>query len=703
LKRYYYLYNLQGWMKGINAIENTNDPGKDGATGVNSYFGKDLTAFSLSYFDNDYAAINGQTSLATVNSSSHAASNSSQLFNGNIRYMQTRLTNPIDSSDMPMLNAYRYDQLNRLTESRSYEFGLNNFVWNPVTYGSQYFNRFRYDAMGNILTQERHLRNGQITDSLIYKYHFNGNKLVSNRLYHVNDSIPDNVSSNDLDNMGNFIPGANLTTANNYAYDEEGRLIKDSKEEITKIVWRVDGKVKEIQRGTDTSKRWIRFDYDAMGHRIAKHVYKSNGIELIYSNYYLLDASGNQIMMYEHKLENENNVFNLKESLIFGSKRLGAKRDNLNVLTESIESNYSLILGNKHYEFSNHLGNVLTVFSDLKFKQPTNGIHYLIAIVNNTDYSPFGVELDGRTESGEYRYGFNGMEGDDDIKGEGNSYDFGARMYDSRVGRFLSLDYFQQINPSLSDYLISDNNPIIFIDNNGDFRMSPRDQKKYPELTNILKNIQSTIHQDPLILNAFLNSTGLTIEEANSILEWGKGPKVSVKMMRDYASTDITSGDIKINKKLIKGLEGERRALNNGRSFLFNRNTTNTIEGLVFLVFITLTHEGLHVGEAYFGKTNNKLGEYDPSSHTTEDGNVFEILGMGEIITYDTADKLAKENQQKREQIVNTEKEAVNNIMNVIENIQGNGNIKINFSEKKPNTYTEKTSEKLKVNTKKIH
>src|SRR5690554_1271658 len=39
-----------------------------------------------------------------------------------------------------------------------------------------------------------------------------------------------------------------------------------------------------------------------------------------------------------------------------------------------------------------------------------------------------------------YRYGFNSMERDDEIKGKGNSYDFGARMYDPRVGRWLSVD-----------------------------------------------------------------------------------------------------------------------------------------------------------------------------------------------------------------------------------------------------------------------
>ena len=34
-----------------------------------------------------------------------------------------------------------------------------------------------------------------------------------------------------------------------------------------------------------------------------------------------------------------------------------------------------------------------------------------------------------------YPSGFNGKENDDEIKGVGNSLDFGARMYDSRLGR----------------------------------------------------------------------------------------------------------------------------------------------------------------------------------------------------------------------------------------------------------------------------
>jgi RHS repeat-associated protein len=67
----------------------------------------------------------------------------------------------------------------------------------------------------------------------------------------------------------------------------------------------------------------------------------------------------------------------------------------------------------------------------------------------------------------EYRYGFNGMERDDEVKGSGNSYDFGARIYDSRLGRFLSLDPHAASYPSIAPYVFVANNPLIYIDPDG--------------------------------------------------------------------------------------------------------------------------------------------------------------------------------------------------------------------------------------------
>ena len=66
-----------------------------------------------------------------------------------------------------------------------------------------------------------------------------------------------------------------------------------------------------------------------------------------------------------------------------------------------------------------------------------------------------------------YRYGFNGKENDKEVKGNGNSLDFGARIYDPRLGKWLSVDPLQAKYPFLSPYNFVANNPINSIDPDG--------------------------------------------------------------------------------------------------------------------------------------------------------------------------------------------------------------------------------------------
>ena len=91
-----------------------------------------------------------------------------------------------------------------------------------------------------------------------------------------------------------------------------------------------------------------------------------------------------------------------------------------------------------------------------------------VCLQNTSDYSPFGVSLDGRTMEGDfYRRGFNGMEKDDEVKGKGNSLNFEYRMYDSRVARFFSSDLLEVNYPYNSTYSFTENNPIFFLDPDG--------------------------------------------------------------------------------------------------------------------------------------------------------------------------------------------------------------------------------------------
>jgi RHS repeat-associated protein len=66
-----------------------------------------------------------------------------------------------------------------------------------------------------------------------------------------------------------------------------------------------------------------------------------------------------------------------------------------------------------------------------------------------------------------YRFRFNGKENDFETYGDGNALDFGARIYDSRLGRWMSVDPLAHNYQELSPYQIVDNSPLIFIDPDG--------------------------------------------------------------------------------------------------------------------------------------------------------------------------------------------------------------------------------------------
>jgi RHS repeat-associated protein len=135
--------------------------------------------------------------------------------------------------------------------------------------------------------------------------------------------------------------------------------------------------------------------------------------------------------------------------------------------------------GNKRYELSNHLGNVLAVITDkllpnttydpnlLDDRSGTQNHLFLADVVSATDYYAFGMVMPGRTfeVAGAYRYGFNGKEKEDGINID--NYDFGARIYDGRVARFLSIDPMSAMYPGMSHYSYAMNTPIQAIDQDG--------------------------------------------------------------------------------------------------------------------------------------------------------------------------------------------------------------------------------------------
>jgi len=69
------------------------------------------------------------------------------------------------------------------------------------------------------------------------------------------------------------------------------------------------------------------------------------------------------------------------------------------------------------------------------------------------------------SSTSQYRYGFNGKEKSDEIVV--GDLDFGARIYDGRIGRWLSTDALASKYPDLSSFVFALNSPIIAKDPDG--------------------------------------------------------------------------------------------------------------------------------------------------------------------------------------------------------------------------------------------
>ncbi len=86
---------------------------------------------------------------------------------------------------------------------------------------------------------------------------------------------------------------------------------------------------------------------------------------------------------------------------------------------------------------------------------------FVPSVLSFSDYYPFGMMMPGRhKESSFYRYGFQGQERDDEIKGRGNSLNYKYRMHDPRIGRFFAVDPLTKKYPWNSSYAFSENRVI---------------------------------------------------------------------------------------------------------------------------------------------------------------------------------------------------------------------------------------------------
>jgi len=138
---------------------------------------------------------------------------------------------------------------------------------------------------------------------------------------------------------------------------------------------------------------------------------------------------------------------------------------------------------------------------------------------------------------GVYRYGFNGQEKSDEIKGEGNQQDYGLQIYDPRIRRFLSVDPLTKSYPMLSPYPFAKNNPIKFIDLDGGEKKDP-----YPYY---LKSIPA------------IKTTYADVVKGLSMLAVAASQNSNVEYTFGYVNTFKNAGRPLSTRNLLRYMEGK--------------------------------------------------------------------------------------------------------------------------------------------------
>ena len=227
-----------------------------------------------------------------------------------------------------------------------------------------------------------------------------------------------------------------------------------------------------------------QYRYDEAGNRVRKVMYKYTGSEpdpvfvtegsnsnwTLHSNeFYVRDVSGKEIAIYSSSSLTQWNIWGL---------------DNVGKINADTTRNYYL---------KDHLGSIHVVLNS------TN------TVISAQDYDCWGYILENRSyNSSAMRYDFTSKERDNET-----SYDyFGARYYDSRIGRWGQVDPQTSKLPGWTPYRAFLDNPINVIDPDGNIEFPEKYWKDYPNLKNFLKNKIQKVLDDNRIIEAFYKATG---------------------------------------------------------------------------------------------------------------------------------------------------------------------------------------------------
>jgi RHS repeat-associated protein len=330
--------------------------------------------------------------------------NATPRWNGNITWAIYSMYGVPFNGTILVGNTYSYDKANRIT-GENFGYYTTSWLSTPAFDESGY----SYDANGNILTLQRYGNTGGQMDNLTYAY-----TAGKNRLRHVNDTVSPSAFTTDIDQQ----------VTDNYAYDDNGSVQKDDQRDIGFVV--NDIRNLPVSVWKQSTGQELRYYYDVEGRRIRKDA----GI----TEYYVNSPEGNTEAVVKSDItQATHNIWGL---------------DNLGQVKRSGSS------WSRYYYLKDHLGTV---------KMTVDGTG---TVVGWDDFYPFGMQMEGRSQAAgaDPRYKYTSKERDAE---SGIDY-FGARYYDARIGRWLTVDPLAEKYPGWSPCNYAGNNPIVRRDANGD-------------------------------------------------------------------------------------------------------------------------------------------------------------------------------------------------------------------------------------------
>lgn len=316
---------------------------------------------------------------------------------------------------------------------------ITKLSWGQGSTTDQYYT-LNYDKFGRMAKGVHSLNKFNET---IGSYDLNGNIKSLTRTSHgsTSDDFTYTYNGNRLINLSGI--------TGTYTYDDSGNLTNDPRKNLN-FTWNSLNLLKEVKSGSTVKAQYL-YSYDGAKVKVQDSG-NTNGYDYLGS---LTLVKTNNTLTPEH---------NFGEGMIKGNEVMYFEKD--------------------------HLGSIRSVLNN-------SG-----TVLEKNDYYPFGQRHANSSYvvSANNRYKFNGKE--DQTVGALGLLDYGARMYDGQIARWLNMDPLSEKYYSTSPYIYCLGNPVKFVDPDG--KVVNIANNREGALKNLAKIVATTYGQE--ILNSLIKS-----------------------------------------------------------------------------------------------------------------------------------------------------------------------------------------------------